>query len=196
LGQLQSVTIKATGRGNFTQMFENLGPSPESLSIAQSLHLGIQMDGLSTPLLSLSQNSIHEYHVSGFDGLLDFAGTSGGTSVFPVDVSRQATFSSPDQLGGFIGSSIALRLSAHGSLDRFLGGANGVLEVLLTAGADISATYCYIPVPVPEPCHWTAASLLLLGVSLAADVRRRRWGRAPSGRGQDHAFPEVGGQVI
>lgn len=135
--------------------------------------MGLQVLGQNgrQQLLSLSQNQTSEYRPTAFDGRLDFGGTSGGTYSYAVTVAGQATLVSAPDLAPFLGQGSAnLYLSAQSTLLRVVAGDLGVVEENLLAGADITVTYDYRP--IPEPVAWTTATLVLLGAAWTAQSRR------------------------
>lgn len=178
LGTLNSISVTAYGTGNFTQLFENLGPSAGHLMIGQSLYMILDMPDQTTPILSLEQTENHSYSFSSFDGTLNYGGTSGRTAIYPVTASGQGTITSPSGLAQFTGTGFAdLYLNAEGEIDlpSGLAGGNLILGGLLSAGAQFTVQYDYSTVPEASTWLGAAAALLALVLGLRRSVRKRAY---------------------
>ncbi|MBC8002963.1 MAG: choice-of-anchor E domain-containing protein [Opitutaceae bacterium] len=170
LGTLQSVTIRATGTGSFTQFYENTGGSVNNITINQTLNMALAMPVSGSPL-NWSQTENHTYSsVPGFDGGFSFSGPSGGTILYSVNASSQTTLSGVD-LAQFIGSGLANFLfSASGVSSNSDTTGNSSRGALLQAGADVLVSYDYVA--VPEASTWLAGVVALGGLFVGAARRR------------------------
>lgn len=182
LGRLESVSIEVQATGTFTQLFEHLGHSDGNLVILQRLRLTLDT-AADRRLIGLTEVENHRYSFSGFDGSLDFGGTSGGTHTYDVTASGERHLSSPADLMQFTGSGfVDLFLNATGDLRGHLprGDCTFVGE-LLTAGANIIVRYDYVA--VPEASTWMAGGVAVLGLAITTRSRgssfRRRSSRGP-----------------
>jgi hypothetical protein len=184
LGTLNSISVVASGAGNLTQFFENLGPSAGQLLIGQSLQMVLEMPEGTTPILSLNQVENHSYSFGPFDGAVDFGGTSGGTSRYAVTASGQGTIASTGGLAQFTGTGLAdLILNAEGqiSLPSGLAGGNLIVGGELTAGAEFTIQYDYTA--VPEASTWLGAAAALVGLMFGSwPARAARALQEPPGR--------------
>ena len=178
-GTLQSVTVSMTGTGQFVQQYENTGSKPATLQwTADKLDLLLQWPDMATTLFNLTQNEAHDYATGAYDGKTDFAGSSGGTETIMVSASKTRKFTSPTLLSQLEGPGTkTLYLTGTASQVEH-GPANTVMIATLTAGADITVTYNYAP--VPEPGTWLSAGCAVLGLGLSL---RRRLPRACSSGG-------------
>jgi hypothetical protein len=167
LGTLNSISIVAKGTGNFTQFFENAGPSAGQLSIGQSVHMVLDMPDKTTPILSINQSESHTYSFTPFDGNVDFGGTSGEKSTSAISASGNGVITSASGLLQFTGNGFTdLYLNADGeiNLPSGLTGGNLIVGGLLTAGAQFTIQYDYSA--VPEASTWLGAAAALLGLVL------------------------------
>ena len=166
LGTLESVSIEMQGTGFFSQFFEYLGESSAHLNIHQQLHLVLDTQQ-GNPILVLNQVQNNNYRLPEFDGVLDFGGSSGATPNYPVVAARSKTLDSPSALLQFTGSGFAdLFLSARGQFGSNVPGGAAIIEGFLTAGANITIAYTYIP--VPEASTWLVGGIALLGLALGS----------------------------
>jgi hypothetical protein len=181
LGTLQSVTIDLQGTGNFLQRFAHFGAGHGQLLVQQNLSLVLESLNNHT-LISLNQTETHLYSFSGLDGGSGFAGHFETPRAYGVTAAGTRTFYSESELMQFTGSGfVDLVLSARGGLrDHFIRGG-GLLEGLLTAGANINVQYNYTPVsqvvvPVPEVAPWFASAFAFLCLVLKRGWSQRRNG--------------------
>jgi hypothetical protein len=148
------------------QEFENTGSNPATLEWTKDkLELLLMWPDMTTTLLHGSQNEAHAYQVGGFDQKIDFGGTSGGTQTYDVNISKDDRITSALLLSELIGvGPKTLFLSATTSVAQQAVG-NSVMGSSTMAGADITVTYNYVP--VPESAVWAVAcalSALVLGL--------------------------------
>jgi hypothetical protein len=185
LGTLQSVTIDLQGTGNFLQRFAHFGAGHGQLVVQQNLSLVLETLN-NHSLISLNQTETHLYSFSGLDSGSGFAGHFETPRAYGVTAAGTRTLDSESDLMQFTGSGfVDLVLSARGGLrDHFIRGG-GLLEGLLTAGANINVKYSYTPVsqvvvPVPEVAPWLAGAVALLGLALTKGSRQNPGGRSPA----------------
>jgi hypothetical protein len=162
LGQLQSVTITATGTASFTQFYQNLSTSSANLfKISQNLDLLLSLPAsgpASIVNLNLSSGT-QTYYTPKYTGTPYLSGPSGGTVNYSAAASDSAVLSSS--------SAAFSQFSGSGSVD-FLLIANGSSTITETngnyfaggqslAGLNLTVTYDYTSpvVAAPEPLTWT-----------------------------------------
>ena len=173
LGTLQSVTVSYTGTINSVWNFENRSPNSGATltgtsTAALDLLMGSDFD-TADRLLSLSPGVSVSYQVGKYDGITDFAGTSGRSQLFSETKSGSVLYTGAD-LNRFIGSgSFSFLATASASVGYTVTGGNNRVLVETGATTSGSVTYNYVAAPVPEPASMTA---LVLGV--ATLVRRRK----------------------
>jgi len=150
--------------------FENLGGLPE-LTITD-LTVSVRLQRPDTSDLLLAATGFHsEDNVTAFDGVLDFGGTSGRSYLGLADTAYAAgdTTALAD-LVLFTGPGNIDLLVEAASASHVEGGGNMVTYSAASAGADVSVTYEYSPIPEP------ATLLLLAGGSCGVLLRRRKCG--------------------
>jgi len=182
LGTLNSVTIDFTGTGQFEQYYENFDGPGRITYTTDSLAVNLLMPDNSTDLFSFNQNEVHTYTFTAYDGTFDYGGTSGGTYYSPVNMVGSTSLTSPADLTQFTNPGLVdLYLNASGAVGWSISGGNNSVGAGLTAGANISVTYDYTPVPEPS-----SLCLLIGGLGLLVGTQRaRRWNLPikPSQRG-------------
>jgi hypothetical protein len=175
LGTLNSVTIDFTGTGQFKQYYENLDGPGSITYTTDSLAVNLLMPDNSTQLFNFNQNEVHTYTFTAYDGTLDYGGTSGGTYYYPVNMVGSTSLTSPANLTQFTNPGLLdLYLNASGAVGWTISGGNNNVGAGLTAGADISVTYDYTPVPEPS-----SLGLLIGGLGLLIGIHRTRRGNLP-----------------
>jgi hypothetical protein len=164
-----------TGTGSFTQQVENTGALPTVANAGQELEMSLEFPGRSEDMLSLSQRLTRVYRFPAFDGHLDFSGTSGTTHVFPVRLSGEITFTSREDLARFTTNPfVDLYLSVEGETEGFIRRGRGIIDGFVTAGADITMFYGYLPIPEPSTLVAVCFSLLCAVFALNPDHFKRR----------------------
>jgi hypothetical protein len=168
LGTLDSIQFSLTGYVTGAARFESGDSEPATVEMTLNAKITLLKPDLTTlivvpPLVQTSDN------VSAFDGVLDFAGTS-GRSYDNLSAQQSDTnfLSSPSQadLTAFVGTgNVVLPVTAEG-ISHGSGAGNLTLLFLTNAGATVSVEYDY---HVPEP-----GSLGLLAVGCVALIGRRR----------------------
>ncbi len=164
--ELESVIIALAGNVTGLAQCENTGPSDATVRMNLRSEITLQRpDGsvlaVTIPFVSTTDN------LTGYDGVTDYAGTSGRTYTNLVaDKTETATFTSASDLSLFTGGgNIVLPVLAEGI--SYASGA-GNLQTSFTTEASSSASVTYNYVWVPEPL---TISLLIGG--LGCLIRRR-----------------------
>jgi hypothetical protein len=174
LGTLNSVTVDFTGTGQFTQRYENFDGPGQITFFTHSLAMSLLMPDNSTGLFSFNQNEVHTYTFGAYDGNTDFGGTSGGTHVYPVNMTGNLNLTLPAYLAQFTTPGLVdFYLNASGAVGWSISGGNNTVGAGLTAGANISVTYDYTPVPEPSTFALMFGGLILLPATRRA-LRRNR----------------------
>lgn len=168
-GILENVSIMLAGHIEGQAGFENLDSAPATVAMTFAGQVVLSLPdqtvaAVAQPMLQTLDS------VTPFDGVLDFAGTSGKTYLDLVaDDSVQlgllpANFLPLFMGGGTIELPVAALGMSHGS-----GAGNLALQFQQSASADVDVTYIYT---VPE-----TGSVILLGFGLTwmAGRRGRRW---------------------
>lgn len=171
LGQLTSITISLTGNVSGRGLAENLdedAPTSVLLNLASTLTLHRPDSStlvVSNPLFSQT------LALSAFDGDIDFAGASGGTTgVRTASATEFVTTTNANDFALFSahgGGLIHLGLNGAG-VSEAIGSGNLASGFETYAGARATVTYNYAPVPEPE-----TYAMMLTGLGLLAFARRR-----------------------
>jgi hypothetical protein len=131
-------------------------------------------DALSGSLISLAPSVSEMSSVGGFDGTVDFGGTSGLTFLnMNANESGQFMLVDMTSLADYIGVGTSTLDFIVQATSDVIGGGNLTSELLTNAGADIRVVYTYseelVPSVVSEPPY-----IALLGMGLIAFARLRR----------------------
>jgi hypothetical protein len=166
LGTLDSIQFSLSGHVEGSAGFENKDAEPATITMDLQAFLKLQRPDNSVLVLTMPVASTSD-NASAWDGIDDYAGTSGKT--YPnlmADSSDSATSSSAADLALFTGvGNITLPVTAVGA-STGSGAGNLLLQFSTFASAGATVTYNYT---VPEP-----ASLGLMGLSGVALLFRRR----------------------
>jgi hypothetical protein len=176
LGTLEDVNLTLVSDVKARQSFENLGATPTTITGSQLAFLTLALKGNNLLTVGTALNKFAS--LAGFDGTVDFAGTSGITfaDLLGSDTSVTSLFDGLD-LSLFTGpGSLSLDLSATGT-SSVNGPGNMLLDLSEEAGANVDLTYTYLPgsdaaFAVPEPASWAILAGPL--VFWAFIARRRR----------------------
>ncbi len=160
LGQLQSVNISATGTGSFSQFYQNLSTSSSDLfTISQTLAIILSLPSSGATLLNFNlspgdQTYSAQKYVMGSPFL---SSPSGGMANYTVAGSAFATLTdSSPVFSQFTGSGlINFLLIASGSSSVAETNGNYFAGGQSLAGLDLTVTYNYTSVAVPEPLIWS-----------------------------------------
>ncbi len=162
LGTLQSVLVKVSDTGSFTQYYQNISTTAgDTLSISQNLDMLLQLN--SETILNFDEIRHNNYAVSAWDGTTPiYSGTAGGIKTYADTASYFTQLTSASDLAEFSGAGfVNLLLAATGSGTisdanggNFFGGSS------IMAGADLTIVYNYCA--IPEASTWLAGSGLAL----------------------------------
>ena len=162
---LASVYVELDGHVQGSAAFENEDTSPAIVTMDLSAILRMNRpDGsvlvLTIPVTSTSDNA------TAYDGITDFAGTSGKTyPSLSADKSENDTHTSAGDLALFTGSgNISLPILANGA-STGSGGGNLSLQFSTSASTGAKVVYNYIPEPM---------TMSLLSIGGLALLRRKR----------------------
>lgn len=151
LGALKSVTIEFTGDLLGTAEFENRSPSSTPVTVNLGSNLGLKLNNQS--LFALNPQNSFNYQVGGFDGTIDFGGTS-GKSITGLSASKSDTKTYTDNqfLQSFIGTGNLEFLFSAFAQSEVTGSGNMISSITTEAKAGIKVTYDYEALKtVPEP---------------------------------------------
>lgn len=143
-GALQGVRLRARTSAAVGAGIENLDPAASGFMTLSDIQTTVRRPDTTTALSSAVAKRA-EFVLAGFDGVIDFAGSSGGTlspTQFPD--SGQATLNSPSDLAlfsaGFPGETIALPVLVSASSSF---GGPGTAAAMFTASAGVQIDLCY-----------------------------------------------------
>ena len=174
LGTLTGVTLDLGASFAGTVGVENLSGNPDMAEgvIAGSVTIANNGGSLTAEVFPSAISPLRD--LSAFDGVLDYAGTSGFTdSVSGATATTSAISAMSPVLESFSGSSeIFLTLTAK-SFPLVEGMETEAAEETANASATVQLTYDYTPVaPVPEP---ETVALLAIGIPGTLSIYRRRY---------------------
>ncbi|MYM42135.1 choice-of-anchor E domain-containing protein [Duganella qianjiadongensis] len=173
LGTLNSITFELGGTVTGSGRAESLDATASTVTLSLSSLLKLARPDGSTIVVTNPVFS-NSYKLSGFDGAIDFAGTS-GVVTGQVQSSHSESFTSLasndfalfSQAGG---GTINLKLGATG-LSNGSGAGNLLSQFNTSAAGSVKVTYDYsAPAPVPEPETY---AMLIGGLGLLGLVRRQ-----------------------
>lgn len=171
LGTLNSVSFSLTGFVSGNIGAESLDALPANVG----LNLGAQVTAETaiSPLAVVIPTATQVFAASAFDGVMDFAGSS-GTTITGVSASKSTSvLLTGASMLEFIGAGTIDILISANSQSSSSGSGNLVTMFQTLAGASVSVTYDYeehVPV-VPLPA---GMPLLLAGLGVLAVARSRR----------------------
>jgi len=180
-GQLESITITATGTGQFTQYYQNLSTSSGNVfTMSQTLDLLLSLPA-SGPgsLLDLSLSSgIHTYSTQPFTAgsIPNYSAPSGGISpaYSATDSSTPLTLQDASSLSEFTGTgSMIFLLSANGSSANTETTGNFFAGGLSSAGLTLTVAYDYLAAPETSNWPWLGGLCGLGALFLARGVRQQ-----------------------
>jgi hypothetical protein len=171
LGHLNSITFNLSGTVQGIGSAESLDNDATNVLLSLGSSLTLARPNGST-LTAVNPNYSQSFSFAEFDGEIDFAGASGGSTGLRL-ATATSSFSSSSASDFALFSShggglINLGISATGAADAS-GSGNLATEFSTSAGARVSVTYNYAPVPEPE-----TYAMMLAGLGLLALARRRK----------------------
>jgi hypothetical protein len=167
LGTLNSITFQLFGSVLGNAKGESLDASPATLTLTLAASLNLQRPDNTSIVVTIPTIN-NTFNATAFDGVIDFAGTSGITYTAQAGSSTNAvTLSGGSDLALFTGSgSIVLPVTGTGSSSGS-GAGNLLTQFATSASASAQVTYNYSTATVPEPKVYGAigavACLGLLG---------------------------------
>jgi hypothetical protein len=161
LGTLTAIDI--VNKGSLTSQIrvESMDQSPATITAQASGQLTLSGPGLSlttlgtTPLLPTAQ-SVQTFNASAYDGVSDFAGTSGHDfGPQTATGSQSVTLTAPSDLTPYIGTG-TVSLTESATATSSASGAGNLLSLISsTAGAEVDITYHYIQNNGLQPGNYT-----------------------------------------
>ncbi|HVP39735.1 MAG TPA: choice-of-anchor E domain-containing protein [Candidatus Saccharimonadales bacterium] len=153
LGMLMSVSVTVRDSAQHTTQFENLSPSSTS-HLWDSTYVQVDVLSPASAPLASALDIFYKTGVFGiYDGVLDYAGTSGGTYPQSAVATGGAVLSAPGDLAAFTGTgSVSLPCSATAWFVVSYSGGNARYVLTTTAAATVTVTYTYnVTTPAPVP---------------------------------------------
>jgi hypothetical protein len=150
LGDLLSVDFELEAFTSGAAMFESLDASPATVTLNFSVSIALQRPDMSV-LLTSSPSVQTIDNATAYDGITDFAGTSGfsypnltanqmETTTSPPPMSDLALFTGPAGNPGTIDLPVVAMGNSSGS-----GAGNLILQFMSMAGANVTVTYNFAP---------------------------------------------------
>jgi hypothetical protein len=154
LGTLTSVDI--INAGSFTSRIAVESKDAASSTITATVSGSLTLSGPGVSALVTSGSTNETFNASAFDGIVDFAGTSGhdfGAQTASGTNSR--TISAPSDLAAFEGTgSVVLNLVAHAT-SAASGAGNLITQIRSSASAQVTIVYHYLPSRCLRPGNYT-----------------------------------------
>jgi len=170
LGTLQSITFQLTGNVAGTARAESLDASATIVNTSFQASITLLRPDL-TPLVIVLPLANFSDSFTAFDGVIDFAGTSGVTHA-NINVTDTQGFTSPPPIGDlalFTGAgNIVLPVAAQGA-STATGAGNLITQFTTDAGADVRVCYTYVP-NTPPTIQCPGPIMASVGVPLQFQV--------------------------
>ena len=161
LGTLTAIDIVNAGSLTSQIRVENMDQSAATITAQASGSLTLTGPGLSltslgpTPLQPTAQ-SVQTFNASAYDGVSDFAGTSGHDfGPQTATGSQSITLTAPSDLARYIGTGTVSLTENATATSSASGGGNLLSLISSTAGAQVVVTYHYIPNNSLQPGNYT-----------------------------------------
>jgi hypothetical protein len=154
LGTLTSVDIINTGAVTDTVLVENRDTSPHTLTASVTGSVTVSGPGVAS--LTVSTNDMLTFPASAFDGILDFAGTSGKNFGKRVQSNTATTtLTSAVDLAGYTGAGTVTFTDSASSSSSVTGSGNVTQSIATTASGSIMVVYHYTPSQMIMPGKYT-----------------------------------------
>jgi len=170
LGPLQSVSITLEGLIDGTGAAESEDGSPSVITLELGVGFTADLSALTIADLVVDVAASDTFNATAFDGVIDFAGTSGisGVPLSGSDTGGTSTSNAAD-LALFTGlGTISFDITADGQ-STATGAGNVISQFATNGGAILTVTYNYGEIPAPAPL-----ALLALGMLGIARARRAK----------------------
>lgn len=172
LGTLNKITFDLSGTVSGSGKAESLDGSASTVTLSLESMLKLTRPNGSIIVITNPVFS-KDYELTAFDGVQDYAGTSGViTGIVTASSSDNFSSTSTSDFALFSqagGGTIKLALGATG-LSNGSGAGNLVTQFNTSAAGSVKVTYDYTAAPVPEPETY---AMLIGGLGLLGLVRRR-----------------------
>ena len=173
LGTLNSITFELDGSIQGLGRAESLNATASNVTLTLGAILTLKRPDGST-LIAENPNFSQSFAFARFDGVRDFAGSSGGTTgtraATASDLFVSTSASDFALFSALNGGTIDLNLNAVGA-SRATGSGNLMTAFQTLAAGNVRVTYDYRPTAVPEPETY---AMLLAGLGLLALRRQRK----------------------
>jgi len=164
LGDLQSISFTLSGNVQGTAQAESLDAAPSIVNTQFSANITLTRPDLSIIVVTIPIANFSDPFTA-FDGIIDFAGTSGATHA-NINASDTQTVNSPppaSDLVLFTGpGTISLPVAANGS-SIATGSGNLITQFSTDAAADVTVCYTYLP-NIPPTLNCPATIMVSAGV--------------------------------
>jgi hypothetical protein len=158
LGTLTGVDIISSGSLTSQIKFENLDSGPAMVTGTVSGDLTLAGAGLTD--LVTTASTTENFQASAFDGVIDFAGTS-GHDFGPKSAggSKSESLTTPSDLARFTGTgSVSLTETAHAT-STATGAGNLITQINSSAIGTVQVVYHYIPSNALKPGNYTIVQI-------------------------------------
>jgi hypothetical protein len=149
MGTLKEVEISCIMNLSQEIKLENQNSKPGNFTL--TLWGGMNVDLPSNQSLSINVNHSSHSNISGYDGIIDYSGSSGinSTEIIPTDVASMNISNIDDFLAVSPGENLTLPVNVHISSHAEVPGSVSY-GVALNAGAQVCLAYTYDPKSIQE----------------------------------------------
>jgi uncharacterized protein (DUF2141 family) len=154
LGTLVGVEVRVNGHITSDIKVENLDDAPATIAGTVAGHLTVAGPGISALVTTSAETE--SFDASAFEGVLDFAGTSGvGFGARTAAGRSVLMLTDPDALEAYIGTGTVDYTMLALAATSATGGGNLAARVSSTAGAAVEVIYHYVPSNCLPPGTYT-----------------------------------------